>query len=108
MNGEPLLVGGDPVETYGNDDIENLARVFTGLVYDRDRGISGWWSPMLMDEARHSELEKRFLNVVIPANTDGTTSINLALDGIFAHPNVAPFMARQLIQRFTASHPTPQ
>ncbi|MEM7610707.1 MAG: DUF1800 family protein [Pseudomonadota bacterium] len=108
MNGEPILVGGEPVETYGNDDIVNLARVFTGLVYDRDRGISGWWSPMLMDEARHSELEKRFLNVVIPANTDGTTSINLALDGIFAHPNVAPFMARQLIQRFTASHPTPQ
>ncbi len=33
--------------------------------------------------------------------------IDDAIDALFLHPNTAPFVARQLIQRFTTSNPTP-
>ena len=100
-------------ETYTNADIVGLARVFTGL---RGKSASGdWrqpdadfrWHRMEMFEDRHSEKEKQFLGTTIPAGTSGTESISIALDTIAQHPNVAPFISRQLIQRFTASSPSP-
>jgi len=61
----------------------------------------------LLKFLRASELEKTFLGKTIPAGTTGDASIDEAIDHIFDHPNVAPFISRQLIQRFTASHPAP-
>jgi len=112
MDGTPKLdAQGQQVETYTNDDIEGLARVFTGLSWTggdfwkepQDGGIN----PMEMYPEQHSELEKSFLGTTIPAGTSGTESIDRALDTIFEHPNVAPFLSRQLIQRFTQSDPSP-
>ncbi len=112
MDGSPVLDNeGQPIETYDNDDVTGLARVFTGL------GLAGpgWWDPssdasqweaLQMFEAFHSPEEKRFLGTVIPAGTDGSSSIDMALDALFEHPNVAPFFSRQLIQRFTLSNPS--
>lgn len=109
QDGTPKTLNDETIDTFNNDDIVNLARVFTGLRYDRDLGsVLGWTEPMRMQENWHSEAEKDFLDTVIPAGTDGNTSISLALDGIFAHDNVPPFLARQLIQRFTMSNPSPQ
>lgn len=111
MDGTPKLSGGEPIETYDNDDIRGLARVFTGLSYkgsgfwDRDKDSSA--APLQMFEDRHSELEKSFLGTTIPAGTSGTDTVEQALDTIFDHPNVPPFIARQLIQRFTVSDPDP-
>lgn len=111
-----LEIDGSPkpgsLETYDNDDVIGLARVFTGL---SGEGASFRWSdqiedwrhhPMQMFDDNHSPLEKSFLGTTIPANTGGTESIAQALDTIANHPNVAPFLARQLIQRFTASSPS--
>ncbi|MEM9600662.1 MAG: DUF1800 family protein, partial [Pseudomonadota bacterium] len=101
------------IETYTNEDIVGLARVFTGLAHEGTdfrsgrRGPDGYEVPMEMVEREHSPLEKTFLGTTIPAGTPGDASISDALDTIFAHPNVAPFVSRQLIQRFTASHPEP-
>ncbi len=104
---------GRPVETYDNMDVTGLARVFTGL------GLNGpnfWWtddvedaqySRLIIFDEQHSSSEKRFLGTVIPPGTGAEASIDAALDAIFAHPNLAPFLSRQLIQRFTTSHPTP-
>ncbi|MEM9321612.1 MAG: DUF1800 family protein [Pseudomonadota bacterium] len=108
MDGTPELQGGETIETYDNDDIVNLARVFTGLRFQRDLGPDGWIEPLLMFENFHSEAEKAFLDTMIPAGTTGDVTISLALDGIFAHDNVAPFIGRQLIQRFTMSSPPPE
>lgn len=102
MDGTPKLNNGQQVETYTNDDVFNLARVFTGL-QSGDRADK----PMVMNANRHSPEEKAFLGSVIPANTPGEESIDQALDILFEHPNVAPFISRQLIQRFTASNPSP-
>ncbi len=105
---------GDPIPTYDNDDVAQLARVFTGFSYDDD----SYWPngddtrraqarDLRIFEDRHSTRSKVFLGTVIPAGLDGPTDVSMALDHIFAHPNIAPFISRQLIQRFTASHPSP-
>lgn len=114
MDGTPKRDGsGNEIETYSNDDVVGLARVFTGLGHQNSdfrrgrRGDDAYEVPLEMFDEQHSPLEKTFLGTTIPAGTPGDASIAQALDTIFAHPNVAPFFSRQLIQRFTASHPEP-
>ena len=111
-DGSPKLdAQGQQIETYTNADIEGLARVFTGLSWAGGefykRPQDGNIQPMQMYPEQHSELEKVFLGTTIPAGTSGEESIDTALDTIFNHPNVGPFLARQLIQRFTQSNPSP-
>ena len=117
LDGTPRLDGsGSEIETFNNEDVVGLARVFTGLSYNADRfnrsiskvPFDSLHSPMIVYPDEHSQLEKRFLGSSIPAGTSGETSIEMALDTIFEHPNVGPFLARQLIQRFTASNPEPE
>ncbi len=108
---------GVPIETYDNDDITGLAKVFTGLSWD-DGEFGGrfadqtvpvaTYSPLAIFEQEHSTSEKVFLNVTIPANTPAAQSIDTALDALFNHANAAPFFARQMIQRFVTSNPSPQ
>ena len=114
MDGTPKAAsGGGTIDTFDNEDIEGLAKVFTGYVLAgssfrwRDRFDDTWERSMMMHEDNHSALEKQFLGTTIPANTQGEATIDQALDTIFAHPNLAPFISRQLIQRFTASDPRP-
>ena len=110
MDGTVKLRGdGTVIETYTNEDIVGLARVFTGLTFNESGGAIGdrFATRLLMTTQGHSNLEKSFLGSTIPANTLGDPSIDQAIDIIFAHPNVAPFVSRQLIQRFTASNPEP-
>ena len=107
---------GAPIELFDNDDITGLAKVFTGLSFSgtgfntplRAIPYESFYQPMQMFNTYHSFEEKSFLNTTIPANSGGIGSIDRALDTIFAHPNVAPFLARQLIQRFVTSSPSPQ
>lgn len=117
-DGTPRLDGaGNPIETYDNDDITGLAKVFTGLSWDdgdfggrfADRAVPiATYSPLAIFEQEHSTSEKAFLDVTIPANTPAAQSIDIALDALFNHPNAAPFFARQMIQRFVTSNPSPQ
>lgn len=109
-----LDAAGLPIESYSNADITGLAKVFTGL--DADAGAGGvigdipresWTRPMRMYEFNHATTAKTFLGSTIPESTDGQSSISQALDIIFRHPNVAPFVGRQLIQRLTSSNPSP-
>jgi len=101
---------GNPIPTFTNEDIGGLAKVFTGLTLDHE-AAEEWWDkfafPLIINERNHSERAKVFLGKTIPENTDAETSINRAINIIFEHPNVAPFISRQLIQRFTASNPEP-
>ncbi len=116
MDGTPVLdESGEPIEIYDNTDITGLARVFTGLDFSgpafnrfTDEFIEApWIEPMAVYPARHSALEKSFLGLTIAENTGAEQSITMALDHIFNHPNVAPFVSRQLIQRFVTSNPAP-
>ncbi len=111
MDGTPKIGPNGPRETYTNADIEGLARVFTGLsrkgrdFYRADP--DGEYQPLVMMMGEHSPEAKTFLGTTIPAGTEGNESIRIALDTIFAHPNVAPYVSIQLIKRFTASNPSP-
>ena len=111
LDGSAKLVNGAPKETYVQDDVSQMARVFTGWDLDTSVGTSD--TPdrviraMVQIPSRHELGEKRVLGQVIAAGTDGVQSLKQALDILTAHPNMAPFISRQLIQRLVTSNPSP-
>jgi uncharacterized protein (DUF1800 family) len=109
LDGTLKLVNGAPQETYDQADVSNLARVFTGWDYATNVGTTPDRNgvPMVLTASKHSPEAKVFLNTSIAAGTDGVTSMKLALDHIFSHANVGPFIGKQLIQRFVTSNPSP-
>ena len=112
LDGTPKLTTGLPTETYTLDDITGLARVFTGWNYDLPAGANTDTPdfkrrPMMQIANRHEPGAKSFMGTTIAAGTDGMASLTQALDAIYAHPNVAPFISRQLIQRLVCSNPSP-
>ena len=114
-NGEVRTSGGQPIPTYEQPTIEEFARVFTGWTYDGQRrwyetnaGFQEKESPMVPYEEYHDTGEKRLLNgTVLPAGQTARQDLEQALDNIFEHPNVGPFISRYLIQRLVTSNPTP-
>jgi len=120
-DGTPILGGGGkPIETYGPEDIAGMSRVFTGFSWagpDRQDGRFFGGSPdpnrevlpMQAYPQFHSTSEKRFLGTVIPAqgSPDPAGSLRIALDALYNHHNVGPFIGRQLIQRLVTSNPSP-
>jgi uncharacterized protein (DUF1800 family) len=121
-DGTPRLDSNNrPIETYGQSDITNLARVFTG--YDWDYRTSTYtnvaWhdydvpstqfasTPMRFTAGNHSTLAVTFLGTTIPANTAGAEALRIALDVLFNHANTGPFFAKQMIQRLVTSNPSP-
>ena len=110
LEGTPKLNNGASKETYTQDDVSQMSRVFTGWDWDTSVGTADTPDrvirPMVQVASRHELGEKRFLGTVIPANTDGVQSLRLALDTLAAHPNMAPFISRQLIQRLVCSSPS--
>jgi len=113
---------GTPLDSYTQDDVAHLARVFTG--YDLDIKSaertafpvpgqtytieSNQWTqrPMVLTASRHSLMEAKFLGATVAANTEGTAALKTALDTLFNHPNVGPFIGKQLIQRLVTSNPS--
>jgi uncharacterized protein (DUF1800 family) len=99
-------------ETYGQADVSGLARVFTGWELD----TAGLASPLPPDvhrrpmaqvASRYETGSKSFLGTTIAAGASASASLNTALDTLFAHPNLPPFIGRQLIQRLVTSNPSP-
>ncbi len=111
--------------SYSPADVSGLAKVFTGWSYacpdwpdnacfsngsangntDPDRSFK----PMLGYPQYHSADEKRFLGRVVNAQSpsDPQASLKAAMDTLAAHPNVGPFIGKQLIQRLVTSNPSP-
>jgi uncharacterized protein (DUF1800 family) len=109
-----LNVDGTPqaTETYGQADVSGLARVFTGW----DLDTTGLASPLPPDvhrrpmaqvASRYETGSKSFLGTTIAAGASASASLNTALDTLFGHPNLPPFIGRQLIQRLVTSNPSP-
>jgi uncharacterized protein (DUF1800 family) len=96
-------------ETYTQDDVSGLARVFTGFTYASSDSSTParHQQPMINNAANHETGVKTFLGGTIPAGATGQASLTQGLDIIFAHPNVPPFISRQLIQRLVTSNPSP-
>ncbi len=117
----------NPIETYTASDVAGLAKVFTGFSYDCPDWPSDncffwgqktantaytdfWYRPMVGYPQYHSYLTaKSFLGQTIPAQTrpDPTADLKTALDFLaLTHPNVGPFIGKQLIQRLVTSNPS--
>ncbi|MFT5533856.1 MAG: hypothetical protein ACI802_002091 [Candidatus Paceibacteria bacterium] len=112
LDGSPQLLNGKEVETYTMDDVTGLARVFTGWDYDmknlNNRDKPDYIRrPMAQRSDRHETGASTFLNRTIPSGLNGQASLNMALDVLFAHQNVAPFISKQLIQKLVTSNPSP-
>lgn len=128
---------GKSIPTYNNTDINELAKVFTGLSWGDSRYLGDrskdywsytkklkfyavdssdvyirWWvtNPNNWRIVNGHEVgAKTFLGSTIPARSveQGELDIKDALDIIFNHPNVGPFISRRLIQRLVTSNPSP-
>jgi len=122
---------GVDIPTYNNDDIIEYAKVFTGLSYgalfegvnvELRFGLRKYHSimtvPMIMydtddpstqeNENYHEPGPKHLLrNETIPAGQSGMQDINDAIDNLFNHENVGPFISYRLIQRLVKSNPSP-
>ncbi|MBK8067259.1 MAG: DUF1800 domain-containing protein [Rhodanobacteraceae bacterium] len=135
-DGVPVTQGGAPVPTYGQDQIRGFAHVFTGWNWANcprtDGGQwwewewcpsgpegnpgAGWLLPMQEWEQYHAvDGPKTLLSYpgvtlaggVLPAGGTARANLESALDNVFRHPNVGPFLARRLIQRLVSSNPSP-
>ncbi len=108
---------GNPVPTYTQSDITNLARVFTGWASAPVGGHTGdmAWAydkdflhPMVCYANHHDTDAKTIVGgVQIAAGGTCDTDMKVALDTLFNHPNTGPFIAKQLIQRLVTSNPSP-
>lgn len=101
---------GKAIESYTQDTVSQLARCFTGWNLNAPRGETGpefVRRPMIPTEALHSTLAATFLGTTVPANTNATTSLRMALDALANHANVGPFIGSLLIQRLVTSNPSP-
>jgi uncharacterized protein (DUF1800 family) len=125
-------VQGQPIPTYNQNIIEGFARVFTGWKWDcptttpnctfantraQTTPVAGYnqIKPMRLYVDQHETGSKLLLNyagvalpnATIPAGQSGSQDLANALDNIFNHPTVAPFISKQLIQKLVTSNPSP-
>ncbi len=116
LDGTPKLDSrGQPIPSYDQQAVEGFAHVFTGWTYPARPGGSNRFpnpanfsGPMVAFAAHHDLGAKRLLNgVTLPAGQSAEVDLEAAVDNIFNHPNVGPFVGRQLIQQFVTANPSP-
>ena len=118
QDGTPVLDGnGNPIPTYTEAQVEAFARAYTGWTYATTSGgpstsfpnwTANYFAPMAAVESKHDMTAKTLLNgTVLPAGQTAEEDLSGALANIFNHPNVGPFVCRQLIQHLVKSNPTP-
>jgi len=114
-----LQLGNDglPIATYGQDTVRGFAKVFTGWTFagqDHNDDVwfyrphENWRLPMELWPEHHSTAPKTLLDsLVLPGTATPTQEFNAAIDNVFNHPNVGPFVCKHLIQRLVTSNPSP-
>jgi uncharacterized protein (DUF1800 family) len=111
LNGDFKTESGNRIPTYGNTEITAFARAFTGLDSATStrfgQGSRNWHLPMKMWDSAHDMDAKELLEGKwLSANQTGMQDLRGALDNVFQHPNLGPFVARLLIQRLVMSNPS--
>ena len=118
----------NPIPTYSNDDVTNVARAISGWAWQGTAAERLNQEPWLMPgymkrqmtsdpakmqytfanrQSEHSALEATFLGTTIPANTDAVAALKTVLDTLFNHANTPVFFSKQMIQRLVTSNPSP-
>ncbi len=118
---------GERISTYDIIDIQELSRIFTGLsggdwdlvlnpqnegtplVFHKNFNHYDLTVPMVMYEEYHDTEPKTLIDgTTTPANQSGMADIQQAIDALFNHENVGPFISKRLIQQLVKSNPTKQ
>lgn len=107
--------GGQPIPTYDQNTIEGFAHAFTGWTYPTRPGSAPqarnppyYVGPMVAVAGEHDTDTKKLLDgVVLPAQQTPEKDLNDAITNVFNHPNVGPFIGKQLIQQLVTSNPGP-
>lgn len=117
QDGTPLLdSNGNPQPVYTQPQVQAFARAYTGWTFANTSGSPVtkfpnnvyYFAPMASYENAHDTTAKTLLNgTILPAGQSAEQDLDGALVNIFNHPNVAPFVCRQLIQHLVASNPSP-
>lgn len=107
---------GQPLPSYGQPEVIGFAHVFTGWTYPVNPYVSfsgDFYRPyylrgaMIPSESHHDTGPKTLLNgMTLPPGQPTLLDLKLALDNVFAHPNVGPFIGKQLIQHLVTGDPS--
>jgi len=107
---------GDTIPVFTESQVEAFARAYTGWTYATSTGAApasfpyyaaNYTMPMVGVDSAHDMTSKTLLNgVVLPAGQSASQDLEGALDNIFAHPNLPPFICKQLIQHLVTSTPS--
>lgn len=110
---------GLPIPTYNQDVVVGFAHALTGWSWggvladdtgfyaSMDVAAPSWRVPMQPYPDHHSAGTKLLLDSVVqPGGGSPADDLRVALDNVFNHPNVGPFVARRLIQRLVTSNPS--
>ncbi len=110
---------GQPIPTYSQADVVSFSRALTGWTYPPKPGRStptaaGRHNPeyylgaMAAVDANHDTDAKTLLNgAQLPAGQSAEQDLDGVLDDLMNHPNIGPFVAKQLIQHLVSSNPSP-
>jgi uncharacterized protein (DUF1800 family) len=101
---------GEPLPTYDQSVVDGFTKVFTGWTYGPDPapGIRNYFDPMVLRATNHDTGTKTLLRgFVVPAGQTGQQDLAMALDNIFNHPNVGPYIGTRLIRELVTSNPSP-
>jgi len=120
IDGTPKLTNpADPtstISTYAQEQIEGFSDVFTGWTYaPRPGAVAKWTNPINYDgvmtgfPTHHDNAggETLLNGTVLPMTANQSQDLELAIANIFNHPNVGPFICKQLIQQLVTSNPSP-
>ncbi|MCX6612340.1 MAG: DUF1800 family protein [Acidobacteria bacterium] len=113
-DGSPLRdPNGVPYPSYTQNDVMELAHVFTGWTYPPGKGTGSnrhnnrnYGAPMVAVEANHDTRSKLILGRTIPAGQTAMMDVDSALQILFEHPNIVPFYSLRLIQSHVTSNPS--
>lgn len=116
---EKIDANGNLIPSYNIKDVQELSKVFTGLgcgatdngtspSFTKGSGSTDFTVPMTMYDGFHDASEKIMIDgSILPAGQTGVKDINDAIDLLFNHPNIAPFISIRLIQQLVKSNPSP-
>ena len=106
---------GNPAPTYTQDDVMALGRSLTGWTFPTQPGMplykhnpSFYGGPMVVGaETNHDSGAKTFLGQSVSAGQTAEQELDSVLTIIFNHPNLPPFVSKQLIEKLVTSNPSP-
>ena len=107
---------GNAIPSYDQGTIEGFAHVFTGWTYpllpgaaQRTHNPKNFQGDMVGVQSNHDVAAKSLLNgTTLPAGQAMDADLALAMSNVFHHPNVGPFIGRQMIQKLVTGDPAPQ